>query len=647
MGAIAYPLRETPGRGFHEVKRWPFAALILVGCSVNLATVAAFYPTPTPNAWSCLQPSCAPPMHQYSCKCVPQISRPSQNKILFASKIKGNKDANESLRMADQAGVETHAISVPFSGGIIEFSWHDSIGEIAATAWDNCLPTDESKGGETSTDLERQHRRSPFLEHAWIHCLEDSGCASVDTGWTPRHVSMQVHSKRLEKAAPTQQPTATLLLDNIDGCVPAYIKTHSKGEFIFDSAWADVAHKNGLDYYPKLLVGVPFTPVSGSRILWHTRIWETFSQVEMNEMNLAVGDFLKESAMDGIPLVGVGNCSSVHINFSTDAEATILAGELEYTPPIKFSNKKDDTASTFDAVVTSGQGKSIDDGDELDAFEAMLRQLEQDGTDSYLRRISIQYHWINQNPLQNGQPFRDFADYLSCFRSKKRINIKRERAKAQEDGKVRIDAIRGADILKVEGLVDRMFEIYLSTVDKMLWGRQYLTLDFFQRLSQTSFIHNLCFMCARNAPEKELDNKDSTPGDKSDDSNNGQVIPALRAEDVFAGTFNVVKDGVFYGRYWGCLPNYEVKNLHFETCYWSSIEYCIKNGLHRMEPGAGGADYKWARGFDPQLVHSVHFIVDPWLRRAVRQYLKSETEYNVAVRQHLLDRSSMADRFNV
>ena len=55
-------------------------------------------------------------------------------------------------------------------------------------------------------------------------------------------------------------------------------------------------------------------------------------------------------------------------------------------------------------------------------------------------------------------------------------------------------------------------------------------------------------------------------------------------------------------------------------------------------------DYKWARGFDPQLVHSVHFICDPWLRRAVRQFLESETEYNVAVKQHLLDRSSVADR---
>ena len=55
----------------------------------------------------------------------------------------------------------------------------------------------------------------------------------------------------------------------IDGCVPVYLKSHSMGEFVFDNAWADVACRSQIDYYPKLLVGVPFTPVTGSRFLWH------------------------------------------------------------------------------------------------------------------------------------------------------------------------------------------------------------------------------------------------------------------------------------------------------------------------------------------------------------------------------------------
>jgi predicted N-acyltransferase len=128
-----------------------------------------------------------------------------------------------------------------------------------------------------------------------------------------------------------------------------------------------------------------------------------------------------------------------------------------------------------------------------------------------------------------------------------------------------VEAILGKDILKYEGLVERMFEIYVSTVDKFYWGRQYLSLEFFQLVCQSDFVKNLCFMVATRLKGEEL-----------------------RADHVFAGTFNIVKDGVFYGRYWGCLAENQVKNLHFETCYWSAIDFCIQNGLKRMEPGAGG-----------------------------------------------------------
>ena len=243
-----------------------------------------------------------------------------------------------------------------------------------------------------------------------------------------------------------------------------------------------------------------------------------------------------------------------------------------------MDNKNDDSGTTnkgFDPTL----------------LESVLLKLQQqrdkndrDNNYDYLRRTSLQYHWINRNPRHaDGRRFESFDDYLACFRSKRRIAIRRERAIAlnSDNQRIRIDGIAGTDILKVNGLVERMFELYLSTVEKQLyWGRQYLTLEFFQRLCfHSSFIHNLCFMCVRNVTATESN------GDDNDD----EVLSGMRAEDVFAGTLNVVKDGVFYGRYWGCLPGYEVKNLHFETCYWSAIEYCITNGLDRMEPGAGGA----------------------------------------------------------
>jgi hypothetical protein len=109
---------------------------------------------------------------------------------------------------------------------------------------------------------------------------------------------------------------------------------------------------------------------------------------------------------------------------------------------------------------------------------------------------------------------------LGCFKSKKRINIRRERRMVLEDERVSIDIIQGQDILKYDGLVERMFEIYLSTIDKMMWGRQYLTLEFFQMLSRSDFVNNLVFVCAR---KEVVSNKQ------------------FEAKDVFAGTFSKCK----------------------------------------------------------------------------------------------------------
>jgi uncharacterized protein len=458
------------------------------------------------------------------------------------------------------------ALSIPFGGGRMEFTWHNSIGEIPAPSWDSCLVSDNKTNGAGS---------SPFLEHGWIHSLEESGCASEATGWTPCHITIKiVEDDRVSNVKETA----------IDGCVPVYLKTHSTGEFIFDNAWADAAYRNQIEYYPKLLVGVPFTPVAGSRLLWHPRVKDLYP---LEQLDRAVGTFLKQSAM-------ARNLSSVHINFCTDEEAAILSS-CAYDNG-DDDNEGDDLCSKTDSE-TEKDDLEVNGDEDKDGFHQrlqrlLLRHLTRNETNAYLRRTTLQYHWHNRNPLRNGRPFADFEDYLTCFKSKRRITIRRERAVAKRgqgyngDGAnndhngsrpVRIDAVVGSDILQVEGLVERMFEIYRSTVDKLYWGRQYLTLDFFQRLCRTSFVRNLCFLCARY-------------GDTVQTTNGSQRVPVLKAEDVFAGTFNVIKSGVFYGRYWGCLQGHDVtrKNLHFETCYWSAIDYCIQNGLERMEPGAGG-----------------------------------------------------------
>lgn len=109
---------------------------------------------------------------------------------------------------------------------------HSSIDSIDPLAWDSLV-------GE---------RGSPFLEHAWLNLVEQSGSASPETGWHPQHLSVW-RGETLVAAA------------------PSYVKTHSMGEFVYDWSWANAAQQLGVAYYPKLIVGVPFTPVTGDRLL--------------------------------------------------------------------------------------------------------------------------------------------------------------------------------------------------------------------------------------------------------------------------------------------------------------------------------------------------------------------------------------------
>jgi uncharacterized protein len=108
----------------------------------------------------------------------------------------------------------------------------ERIADVAADDWDRL----DSAG-------------NPFLRHAFLEALESSGCVGPDAGWIPRHLLLRDRSGRLT------------------GAVPRYLKTHSWGEFVFDWNWAQASIQAGLEYYPKLVSAVPFTPVTGPRLL--------------------------------------------------------------------------------------------------------------------------------------------------------------------------------------------------------------------------------------------------------------------------------------------------------------------------------------------------------------------------------------------
>jgi predicted N-acyltransferase len=107
-----------------------------------------------------------------------------------------------------------------------------SISDIPAAEWDRCA------GDE-----------NPFVSHAFLSALEDSGSVNANTGWAPYHVTIENEDGSLR------------------GCVPMYLKSHSQGEYVFDQSWAHAYENAGGSYYPKLQVSVPFSPVTGPRLL--------------------------------------------------------------------------------------------------------------------------------------------------------------------------------------------------------------------------------------------------------------------------------------------------------------------------------------------------------------------------------------------
>ncbi len=206
----------------------------------------------------------------------------------------------------------------------------------------------------------------------------------------------------------------------------------------------------------------------------------------------------------------------------------------------------------------------------------------------FLRRTGYQYQWTNPD-------WQTFDDYLAALKSKRRTQVRRERRELESQG-IEIAVLRGDAI--TGALMSVMFRLYKSTIDKLYWGRQYLNAALFDLLGKR-WKHRLSLVVAR------------------------------RDGEVVAGTFNVEKSGVLYGRYWGAFE--EVRFLHFNVCYYAAIEHAIASGIRRFEPGAGG-EFKHLRGFEATATESMHYVLDPRFSRAVADYLERERR---AVGRHI------------
>ncbi len=211
-------------------------------------------------------------------------------------------------------------------------------------------------------------------------------------------------------------------------------------------------------------------------------------------------------------------------------------------------------------------------------------------------RLGVQFHW--QNP-----GYRSFDDYLSRFTSRRRKNLRKE-ADAHLAQGIAIRTRRGDELSpKDAALVHRL---YVSTVDKFVWGRRYLTPAFFERVLDR-FRHRL------------------------------ELVEATREGRVIAGAFNVASETHLYGRYWGCFEEHPF--LHFAVCYYHSIDECIRRGVKVFEGGAGG-EHKLSRGFVPAVTRSAHRVFHPGLERATRDFAARE---RAAIEHGLAELEAEAD----
>ena len=149
------------------------------------------------------------------------------------------------------------------------------VGNVSAADWDACAGPHD-----------------PFVGHSFLTALERSGSADAERGWRPVHLLARSPGGRIE------------------GCLPLYLKSHSYGEYVFDWAWADAFERAGGRYYPKLQAAIPFTPVTGKRVLLRDAAPAgTFAALTDGAMRLA-----RETGV-----------SSLHLTFPTGVEAAALA----------------------------------------------------------------------------------------------------------------------------------------------------------------------------------------------------------------------------------------------------------------------------------------------------------------------------------
>jgi len=198
-----------------------------------------------------------------------------------------------------------------------------------------------------------------------------------------------------------------------------------------------------------------------------------------------------------------------------------------------------------------------------------------------LRRMGCQYHWHNRG-------YADFDGFLEALSSKKRKNVKRERRRVREQG-IEFRVLTGTSAGPEDWT--RFHRFYQDTFERHM-GIPTLSEEFFAATA------------AALGPQVVL-------------------FEARQGSETIAAALCYRSHDTLYGRFWGC--SQDLPDLHFETCYYQGIEYCIREGLERFEPGAQG-EHKIPRGFLPVPTASAHAVLTPGFRGSVQDFCLRETQ---------------------
>lgn len=348
----------------------------------------------------------------------------------------------------------------------------------------------------------------PFASRAFLGTAEKVGAVGPALGWQAHHISLRDND------------------DKLAAMLPLYLRSHSFGDFSRDWNWPSAWQRAGLDYYPKLVSGIPYTPSPGPRLLVRKGL---------------------EAQTWSADLIAAAKAETDRLNAS------------------------------------SWQCLFVEEADREQLAEAGL-----------LMRRGVQFHWINHG-------YTSFEDFLAEFTADKRKKLKRERRAVAESG-LRLEVRHGEEI------------------DARLWQaihRHYR--DTFARHGNHPAFPFEFFTEAGSLLGRQL-----------------LVFLAFAGEQAVASAICYQDATTLFGRHWG--TEIHLPGLHFELCYYQGIEYAIRHGLKRFEPGAQG-EHKLARGFEPVPTWSGFWITDPRMRQAVEDFVMREDaamqDYEAETAAHL------------